>query len=896
MALFKIEKGLASNLVKNRPKANEGWAYFTTDDGKFYIDIAGNGTQDAQIGVNRIPLNAATADKLSSTLSVEEGGTGLTAFTPNRIYFASTLNELYPSSHFIDPESVAINSTSKPQQSFFVNGSSKFADKIILQEEKTYGETVPAVGEEGQIFFELIDESEYDIPEGGEQYSVLVKNSDDDFDASWTQGLIFKNGKIQINPSIENLEDANNFALYVEGDMKITGSIIGSVSNAHQVDNDLVVTLNNVATAYNGSEGKYLTFYAPTTGISTADSDKGHFLVNTSGSSAPVWSTYARIDEVEGTTSAMGKDELRLGNNLASGVDKNRFGQIFLYSTSTGGGYITSKATTGTWNHILPAADGYLIVAPEHYVEGNSTEKNVLTGNYNNPIYIDAEGVATPISATIDASIAAGADYRMGFYSSAASFGPAQNHYVDNYRVGINYTNLNPLTTNDTTVLYVNGDETLIGDLKMKTDGSSVHWNDGAYQQRIKTTDDADVKTPVFSFQQSENSGNDWNNLLVIKDRGDLQLLNSAGRVYKENTEDGFDKNYILELIDKRTFDKNSILQTPFTKVKNSRGDTFSWDLLSTDNSSGTSISHYQLSAAREVYSAGNLTTPTINSSTALDIDLDGNLGVGDQAATKYRLYVNGDSNLNGSLTVNTNLLYVGENPSDNFKVTLDSNGNLLLHQTKEDSSIVNISLSEGSGIFDEDIKVGKDVRVGKIDDETYNIVLGDNEGAFFNYNTTTEDYDVKFLPNGSASFVQGTVTMDSLGMNVENNLSLGTASNTNIFMEGSTGNAAFKGFVGVKKYLSLGEDRNYPTINLDGETGDVTISGNLDVGGAISFENEANSANSLDDTAAVVIQGGVSVKKTLSAGAVRVDANETTKGCNIVFNSTDNYLAFIFD
>lgn len=71
MALFKIEKGTAANLVANRSKANEGWAYFTTDDGKFYIDIAGNGTQDAVVGTNRICLNSAKADYVGNSLTIK---------------------------------------------------------------------------------------------------------------------------------------------------------------------------------------------------------------------------------------------------------------------------------------------------------------------------------------------------------------------------------------------------------------------------------------------------------------------------------------------------------------------------------------------------------------------------------------------------------------------------------------------------------------------------------------------------------------------------------------------------------------------------------------------------------------------------------------------------------
>jgi ribose 5-phosphate isomerase len=37
MALFKIFKGKESNLPA---KTNEGYAYFTTDEGNFFIDVA----------------------------------------------------------------------------------------------------------------------------------------------------------------------------------------------------------------------------------------------------------------------------------------------------------------------------------------------------------------------------------------------------------------------------------------------------------------------------------------------------------------------------------------------------------------------------------------------------------------------------------------------------------------------------------------------------------------------------------------------------------------------------------------------------------------------------------------------------------------------------------------
>lgn len=73
MALFRIFKGNKNKLgavpgagEQDTRYAHEGFAYFTPDDGKFYIDIAGN-TGDtntpAVIGTNRIPLSADKADK-----------------------------------------------------------------------------------------------------------------------------------------------------------------------------------------------------------------------------------------------------------------------------------------------------------------------------------------------------------------------------------------------------------------------------------------------------------------------------------------------------------------------------------------------------------------------------------------------------------------------------------------------------------------------------------------------------------------------------------------------------------------------------------------------------------------------------------------------------------------
>lgn len=63
MALFKIFKGKSKNLgiTGGTNKTKDGYAYFTPDDGKFYIDIAEGQTpivgHSAAEGANRICIN-----------------------------------------------------------------------------------------------------------------------------------------------------------------------------------------------------------------------------------------------------------------------------------------------------------------------------------------------------------------------------------------------------------------------------------------------------------------------------------------------------------------------------------------------------------------------------------------------------------------------------------------------------------------------------------------------------------------------------------------------------------------------------------------------------------------------------------------------------------------------
>ena len=77
MALFKIFKGSKDDLgvTGGTDKAYDGYAYFTPDNGKFYIDVIppeGHDGDPANPGVNRIPLSADKADKDSLGNLIDE--------------------------------------------------------------------------------------------------------------------------------------------------------------------------------------------------------------------------------------------------------------------------------------------------------------------------------------------------------------------------------------------------------------------------------------------------------------------------------------------------------------------------------------------------------------------------------------------------------------------------------------------------------------------------------------------------------------------------------------------------------------------------------------------------------------------------------------------------------
>lgn len=138
-----------------------------------------------------------------------------------------------------------------------------------------------------------------------------------------------------------------------------------------------------------------------------------------------------------------------------------------------------------------------------------------------------------------------------------------------------------------------------------------------------------------------------------------------------------------------------------------------------------------------------------------------------------------------------------------------------------------------------------------------------------------------------------------------------------------STGSIVASGGVGIAKQLRVGGATNLgstlgvagattlaSTLGVTGATtlsstlkvtGATTLSSTLGVSGIATFsstikiESTADSTRSLDGTASIVTDGGVSVAKQLSAKMIKIDNGQAAEGCQLIYNETNNCLEFVF-
>lgn len=69
-----------------------------------------------------------------------------------------------------------------------------------------------------------------------------------------------------------------------------------------------------------------------------------------------------------------------------------------------------------------------------------------------------------------------------------------------------------------------------------------------------------------------------------------------------------------------------------------------------------------------------------------------------------------------------------------------------------------------------------------------------------------------------------------------------------------------------------------------------------VDNSAALKVEKDTTSNHSQDVNAAVVVEGGITVKKQVSAKTIRVDNSSSTAGCVLTYDSTKQVLSFVFE
>jgi hypothetical protein len=210
-------------------------------------------------------------------------------------------------------------------------------------------------------------------------------------------------------------------------------------------------------------------------------------------------------------------------------------------------------------------------------------------------------------------------------WTNGANAIQASHHYASSTQVSIGDTSPAGSYT-----FYVKGDSLFKGNIRVDKDiymtgaETSIYWDSDTYRQRLATTDDSTANTPVFTFQQSEDSASSWKNLLIIRDNGVIEPLVNSGGIYKNFTVNN---------------------QHPVIWMNGNDTDNWLWQI-----SSGTASRQYYGYGLKYIGTGsgvGNLLRLYADNQNnadviAIGINQNGQVGIGTDANTNHRLMVSG--------------------------------------------------------------------------------------------------------------------------------------------------------------------------------------------------------------------------------------------------------------
>lgn len=140
-------------------------------------------------------------------LKVNNGGTGVSSFTLNKLIYSDTLTTLTSSGHYIDDEKIAINSANEPTDTLYVNGSTKLGVLTVSGSSDSIVETT------GNLT----------ISSGQNKKISINANTDLFFNSDNGDNFIFCKGGASVNNAVIRLDSGNIFRPEANG-----GSSLGS--------------------------------------------------------------------------------------------------------------------------------------------------------------------------------------------------------------------------------------------------------------------------------------------------------------------------------------------------------------------------------------------------------------------------------------------------------------------------------------------------------------------------------------------------------------------------------------------------------------------------------------------------------------------------------------------
>lgn len=301
---------------------------------------------------------------------------------------------------------------------------------------------------------------------------------------------------------------------------------------------------------------------------------------------------------------------------------------------------------------------------------------------------------------------------------------------------------------------HLKGDTRITGNLLMTTGSSSICWDEGTYRQKILTTDDSTANTAVFTFQQSENTGSSWKNLLEVRDNGRLILTNKTGGIYR--VDDAATSAPLIHLSNNNV--DSSIIRIDGnnrTSVVDTQSYGFDLKYIGTGGGEANSLDLI----------ADNMDGANV---TAISVSNNGKIGIGDKFNTNYRFYVSGNSYHSNTINFAENTTAINFRPGGGSYYTTMSyqtTGNeALVFATKQavtsfmfvngEDSVTNHAsdrwtvLSPTLQIKNKSVYVNSLIANGT--NPSYNFYV--NGTSYFNGNTTHNGID--YFANGTTYYI----------------------------------------------------------------------------------------------------------------------------------------------